>query len=109
VLSDEQYQALLTTWMLYDNNHLTQQIEDIDLQGYKAHLVDKGLYLIKPDFKTENLKHLLDKLDTDKYFAPNRIIINGYNFDTAMQMELNEAIKSYQNKKSISINIIVRY
>lgn len=109
VLSDEQYQALLTTWMLYDNNHLTQQIEDIDLQGYKAHLVDKGLYLINSDFRTENLKQLLDKLDTDKSFAPNRIIVNGYNFDTAMQMELNEAIKSYQNKKSISINIIVRY
>lgn len=109
VLSDEQYQALLTTWMLYDNNHLTQQIEDIDLQGYKAHLVDKGLYLINSDFRTENLKQLLDKLDTDKSFAPNRIIVNGYNFDTAMQMELNEAIKNYQNKKSISINIIVRY
>lgn len=109
VLSDEQYQALLTTWMLYDNNHLTHKIEDIDLQGYKAHLVDKGLYLINSDFRTENLKQLLDKLDTDKSFAPNRIIVNGYNFDTAMQMELNEAIKSYQNKKSISINIIVRY
>lgn len=109
VLTDEQYRALLTTWMLYDNNHLTQQIEDIDLQGYKAHLVDKGLYLINPDFRTENLKRLLDKLDTDKNFAPNRIIVNGYNFDTAMQMELNEAIKSYQNKKSISINVIVRY
>lgn len=109
VLSDEQYQALLTTWMLYDNNHLTQQIEDIDLQGYKAHLVDKGLYLINSDFRTENLKQLLDKLDIDKSFAPNRIIVNGYNFDTAMQMELNEAIKSYQNKKSININIIVRY
>lgn len=109
VLSDEQYQALLTTWMLYDNNHLTQQIEDIDLQGYKAHLVDKGLYLINSDFRTDNLKQLLDKLDTDKNFGPNRIIVNGYNFDTAMQMELNEAIKSYQNKKSISINIIVRY
>lgn len=109
VLSDEQYQALLTTWMLYDNNHLTQQIEDIDLEGYKAHLVDKGLYLINSDFRTKNLKQLLDKLDTDRSFAPNRIIVNGYNFDTAMQMELNEAIKSYQNKKSISINIIVRY
>lgn len=109
VLSDEQYQALLTTWMLYDNNHLTHKIEDIDLQGYKAHLVDKGLYLINSDFRTENLKQLLDKLDTDKSFAPNRIIVNGYNFDTAMQMELNEAIKSYQNKKSININIIVRY
>lgn len=109
VLSDEQYQALLTTWMLYDNNELTADIESIDLQGYNAHLVNKNLYLIASDFGTQNLKCLLNKLDEDKSFAPDRIIVNGYNFDTAIQMELNEAIKSYQNKKKITINIIVRY
>ncbi len=109
VLSDEQYQALLTTWMLYDNNELTADIKSIDLQGYNAQLVNKNLYLIASDFRTQSLKCLLDKLDEDKSFAPDRIIVNGYNFDTAMQMELNEAIKSYKNKKSISINIIVRY
>ena len=109
VLSDEQYQALLTTWMLYDNNELTADIDHIGLQGYNAELVNKNLYLIASDFGTQNLKCLLDKLDEDKSFAPDRIIVNGYNFDTAIQMELNEAIKSYQNKKKITINIIVRY
>ena len=109
VLSDEQYQALLTTWMLYDNNVLTADIISIDLQGYNAELVNKNLYLIASDFGTQNLKCLLDKLDEDKSFAPDRIIVNGYNFDTAIQMELHEAIKSYQNKKKITINIIVRY
>ena len=109
VLSDEQYQALLTTWMIYDNNELTADITSIDLQGYNAELVNKNLYLIASDFGTQNLKCLLDKLDEDKSFAPDRIIVNGYNFDTAIQMELNEAIKSYQNKKKITINIIVRY
>lgn len=93
VLSDEQYQALLTTWMLYDNNELTADIESIDLQGYNAHLVNKNLYLITSDFGTQSLKRLLDKLDEDKIFAPDRIIVNGYNFDTAIQMELNEAIR----------------
>lgn len=109
VLSDEQYQALLTTWMLYDNNELTADIISIDLQGYNAELVNKNLYLTASDFGTQNLKCLLDKLDKDKSFAPDRIIVNGYNFDTAIQMELNEAIRSYQNKKKITINIIVRY
>lgn len=109
VLSDEQYQALLTTWMLYDNNELTADITSIDLQGYNAELVNKNLYLIASNFGTQNLKCLLDKLDEDKSFAPDRIIVNGYNFDTAIQMELNEAIRSYQNKKKIAINIIVRY
>lgn len=109
VLSDEQYQALLTTWMLYDNSELTADIISIDLYGYNAELVNKNLYLIASDFGNQNLKCLLDKLDEDKSFAPDRIIINGYNFDTAIQMELNEAIRSYQNKKKITINIIVRY
>lgn len=109
VLTDEQYQALLTTWMLYDNNELTADITSIDLQGYNAELVNNNLYLIAADFSTQHLKCLLDKLDEDKIFAPDRIIVNGYNFDTAIQMELNEAIKSYQNKKKITINIIVRY
>ena len=109
VLSDEQYQALLATWMLYDNNELTADIDHVDLQGYNAELVNKNLYLIASDFGTQNLKCLLDKLDEDKSFAPDRIIVNGYNFDTAIQMELNEAIRSYQNKKKITINIIVRY
>ncbi|MDN3454385.1 site-specific DNA-methyltransferase [Psychrobacter sp. APC 3350] len=109
VLTDEQYQALLTTWMLYDNNELTADITSIDLQGYNAELINKNLYLIASDFGTRNLKCLLDKLDEDKSFVPDRIIVNGYNFDTAMQMELNEAIRSYQNKKKITINIIVRY
>lgn len=109
VLSDEQYQALLTTWMLYDNNQLTESIISIDLQSYNAQLVNKSLYLIASNFGTQNLKCLLDKLDEDKSFAPDRIIVNGYNFDTAIQMELNEAIRSYQNKKKITINIIVRY
>lgn len=95
--------------MLYDNNELTADITSIDLQGYNAELVNKNLYLIASDFGTQNLKCLLDKLDEDKDFAPDRVIVNGYNFDTAIQMELNEAIKSYQNKKKITINIIVRY
>lgn len=109
VLSDEQYKALLTTWMLYDNNELTADIISVDLQGYNAELISKNLYLIASDFGTQNLKCLLDKLDEDKSFAPDRVIVNGYNFDTAIQMELNEAIRSYQNKKKITINIIVRY
>lgn len=109
VLTDEQYLALLTTWMLYDNNELTADIRSIELQGYNAELVNNNLYLIAAEFSTQHLKCLLDKLDEDKSFAPDRIIVNGYNFDTAIQMELNEAIRSYQNKKKITINIIVRY
>lgn len=108
VLTPEQYDTLLTTWCVYDGSLLTTPIEDVDLNGYKAHLCDGRLYLIAPNFTSEALKALLQKLDSDKDFAPNKVVIYGSNFESAKQMELNEALKSYANKKSIDLDLVVR-
>lgn len=108
VLTPEQYDTLLTTWCLYDGSLLTTPIEDVDLSGYKAHLCDGRLYLIAPNFTSEALKALLQKLDSDKDFAPNKVVFYGSNFESARQMELNEALKSYANKKSIELDLVVR-
>ncbi|WP_324723489.1 site-specific DNA-methyltransferase [Lelliottia sp. JS-SCA-14] len=108
VLTQEQYDTLLTTWCVYDGSLLTTPIEDVDLNGYKAHLCDGRLYLIAPNFTSEALKALLQKLDSDKDFAPNKVVFYGSNFESAKQMELNEALKSYANKKSIDIDLVVR-
>ncbi|EAW1170243.1 site-specific DNA-methyltransferase [Salmonella enterica subsp. enterica] len=108
VLTPEQYDTLLTTWCVYDGSLLTTPIEDIDLNGYKAHLCDGCLYLIAPNFTSEALKALLQKLDADKDFAPNKVVFYGSNFESAKQMELNEALKSYANKKSIDLDLVVR-
>lgn len=108
VLTPEQYDTLLTTWCLYDGSLLTTPIEDVDLNGYKAHLCDGRLYLIAPNFSSEALKALLQKLDSDKDFAPNKVVFYGSNFESAKQMELNEALKSYANKKSIDLDLVVR-
>ena len=108
VLTPEQYDSLLTTWCLYDGSLLTTPIEDVDLNGYKAHLCDGRLYLIAPNFTSEALKVLLQKLDSDKDFAPNKVVFYGSNFESAKQMELNEALKNYANKKSIDLDLVVR-
>lgn len=108
VLTSEQYYSLLTTWCVYDGSLLTTPIEDVDLNGYKAHLCDSRLYLIAPNFTSEALKALLKKLDADKAFAPNKVVFYGSNFDSAKQMELNEALKGYANKKSIELDLVVR-
>ncbi|EKO3673707.1 site-specific DNA-methyltransferase [Vibrio metschnikovii] len=109
-LTDEQYQTLLTTWVLYDGSELTTPIYDIDLDGYRAHLCDRRLYMIAPDFSSKALKALLHKLDDtdDRDFDPNKIVYYANNFDSVKQMELNEALKSYANKKSIEIDVVVR-
>ncbi|ENP8366486.1 site-specific DNA-methyltransferase [Vibrio vulnificus] len=110
LLTDEQYQTLLTTWVLYDGSELTTPIYDIDLDGYRAHLCDRRLYMIAPDFSSKALKALLHKLDDtdDRDFDPNKIVYYANNFDSVKQMELNEALKSYANKKSIEIDVVVR-
>lgn len=110
LLSDEQYRTLLTTWALYDGSELTTPIIDINLAGYTAHLCDRHLYMIAPDFNADALKTLLHKLDDtdDKDFDPNKIVYYSNNFDSSKQMELNEALKSYANKKSIEIDLVVR-
>ncbi|VDR25877.1 putative methyltransferase [Raoultella terrigena] len=108
VLTPEQYNTLLTTWCVYDGSLLTTPIEDIELNGYKAHLCDGRLYLIAPNYTSEALKALLQKLDSDKDFAPNKVVFYGSNFESAKQMELNEALKSYANKKSIDLDLVVR-
>ncbi|KTI32847.1 type III restriction endonuclease subunit M [Enterobacter hormaechei subsp. xiangfangensis] len=108
VLTPEQYDTLLTTWCVYDGSLLTTPIEDVDLDGYKAHLCDGRLYLIAPNFTSKSLKALLLKLDSNKDFAPNKVVIYGSNFESAKQMELNEALKSYTNKKAIDLDLVVR-
>ncbi|EOU9607686.1 site-specific DNA-methyltransferase [Cronobacter dublinensis] len=108
VLTPEQYDTLLTTWCVYDGSLLTTPIEDVDLDGYKAHLCDGRLYLIAPNFTSKPLKALLLKLDSNKDFAPNKVVLYGSNFESAKQMELNEALKSYANKKAIDLDLVVR-
>lgn len=108
VLTPEEYDTLLTTWCLYDGSLLTTPIVDVDLDGYKAHFCDGRLYLIAPNFTSEALKALLQKLDSDIDFAPNKVVFYGRNFESAKQMELNEALKSYSNKKSIDLDLVVR-
>ncbi|HCH1010276.1 TPA: site-specific DNA-methyltransferase [Vibrio harveyi] len=108
VLTDEQYNTLLTTWCVYDGSLLTTPIQDVDLNGYTAHLCDKRLYLIAPNFNSETIKALLHELDNNKDFEPNKVVFYGNNFDSAKQMELNEALKGYANKKSLEIELVVR-
>ncbi|MFA0315803.1 site-specific DNA-methyltransferase [Vibrio cyclitrophicus] len=109
MLTDEQYHTLLTTWALYDGSLLTTPIELVELVDYQAHYCDGRLYLIAPNFSTNALKELLTKLDEDKTFAPHKVVFYGNNFESAKQMELNEALKSYANKKSLELEVVVRY
>ncbi|WP_417874027.1 site-specific DNA-methyltransferase [Xanthomarina gelatinilytica] len=108
-LTIEDIKALLVTWKTYDGISLTEKTQETDLNGYTAHYSSEKLYLMDKSFTTENLKVLLEKIDSDKSFNPTTIIAFGYHFESKNLREISENIKSYANKKSIDIDFITRY
>jgi len=108
-LTEDDIKALLTTWKTYDGIALTQELEKVDLSDYTANYGNGKLYLMDKGFTTDNLKNLLEKIDSDKKFNPTSIIAFGYHFESKNLRELSENVKSYSNKKNIDIDFITRY
>ncbi|MDM1545382.1 site-specific DNA-methyltransferase [Ignatzschineria indica] len=104
-------EAILTTWTLYDRIPLTDSLKNLLIDKYEAQYSNQHntLYLMKPNFTTENIKTLIEKIEVDDGFIPEKIVIYGFNFHSKIQRELDEALRSYQNKKSLNIDLIVRY
>ena len=107
-LNEEQLQTLLTTWTLYDGAALTTPVEPVRLGSYTAYLCEKRLYLMNAGFTSADLLAFIKKLDDDADFNPNRVIVFGSNMASAMQHELDQAVRGYTNKKEIELNVIIR-
>ena len=108
-LKEDDFNTLLTTWKVYDGMKLTDELKEVTFKSYKAYYGDKKLYFIHSGFTTEDLKEFIKKLDEDINFEPNKLILFGYIFASRYQREISEALTSYANKKSIEIDMIVRY
>lgn len=107
-LNNPQRLTLLTTWALADGAKLTASISNIILDNYTAHLCEKRLYLLNQGFSSANLLALIQKLDNDPDFNPNRVILLGSAIESHIQKELDQALATYTNRKNININLIVR-
>jgi len=108
-LTEDDIKALLTTWKTYDGIALTQELEKVDLSAYTAFYGNGKLYLMDKGFTTDNLKSLLEKIDSDKHFEPISIIAFGYHFESKSLREISENVKTYNNKKKSDIDFITRY
>ncbi|AIT10058.1 hypothetical protein LO80_08810 [Candidatus Francisella endociliophora] len=108
-LSDDEIQAVLTTYKVHDGALLNADFTEVKLDNYTAYMVEDKIYFMNRDFTTSALKAFIEKIDSDKSFKPTKLVIFGYNFDSKHQREIKEAITSYTNKKSIEIDMIVRY
>lgn len=110
MLSDEQLHTLLTTWRVYDGCRLSENVQPVDLAGYTAYYCRQHLYLLASGFSSECVKALIEKLDNDKDFIPERIVLFSQNMESAMQKELAQAVKTYANKKGLNnLSILARY
>lgn len=110
---ENELEAILTTWSLYDRILLTTDLEPVIFDDYKAYY-GKGkesntLYLMNKGFNIDHIKLIIDKLENDKEFTPKKIVLYGHNFETKPQRELSEALNSFRNKKQLEIDIIKRY
>ncbi len=108
-LTPEDLKTILTTWKTYDWIPLTQNLEEINLNWYTGQYHDNKLYLINKNFKTKNLKKLLEEIDKNENFNPASIIVFGYNFESKTLREIADNVKNYTNKKQIDIDFITRY
>lgn len=108
-LSDEQLHTLLTTWRVYDGCRLPEKVQTVDLAGYTAYYCRNHLYLLASGFHSECVKALIEKLDNDKDFVPERIVLFSANMESAMQKELAQAVGTYANKKGLNnLSVLAR-
>lgn len=108
-LTKEDLETLLTTWKTYDGFSLTQNLKEIDLDGYIGYYLDNKLYLVDKGFETNHLRKMLEVIDSKKEFKPAVIIAFGYNFESKILREIADNVKNYANKKQIEIDFIARY
>lgn len=102
--------TILATWLVRDGYGLTPDVQELDLEGYTAYYIDKHLYLVNASLADEAIGALLDRLQSDKDFNPQNIVIYGYAFDWTELSSLKDSLQSVQTgEKNLHINFDVRY
>ena len=109
MLSKEELQALLITWKTYDGYPLTKELKTVQFGKYNSYVVDRILYLVNTDFNLENLLEFIKKLDSDGNFVINKIVIFAYHFNSDILLTIKDMVTTYRNKKSIELDVEVRY
>ncbi|RSZ25169.1 site-specific DNA-methyltransferase [Acinetobacter bereziniae] len=106
---EAQLQDILTTWKGLDKILLSENLNFVSLGNYLAYGLGHVLYLVNKGFNTDILKVLIQKLDDEHEFQVSKLVILGHHFDSKVQREIDEAMKNYNNKKSIPVDVVVRY
>ena len=108
-LTYEELETLLSTWKIHDGLKLHEPLKSLTFGAYVASASENTVYFMHKGFNLEALQAFVEKLDNDETFEPSKLVLFGYNFDSKHQREFKEALNNYQNKKSIELDMVVRY
>ena len=103
--------SVLRTWLVADGYGLTEDAEEVNLDGYTAYYKEDYLYLINPDdnFTAGSIAALMDKYNGEA-FSPHNIVIFGYSFGFTHREELQKNLRTLKDgNKTLTVNIDVRY
>ncbi len=107
-LSNEQRAQLLLTWQVYDGLPLTLDLVAVDLAGYTAHQGNHILYCISSGLTLDHILKMLERIDTKKSFAPQKIVVFEYILSSKAKREIMEAVNGYNNRKQIELHLEIR-
>ncbi|MDR3327860.1 MAG: site-specific DNA-methyltransferase [Prevotellaceae bacterium] len=104
---DRDVLSILQTWLLADGNKFDTKIENITLGDYTAPYVKEAgtIYLIEPNFGTQALEALLNKIGKNE-LSVSTICIYPYSFTFTELLELKNNVK---NNLDYPPTIIERY
>lgn len=103
--------SVLRTWLVADGYGLTEDAEEVNLDGYIAYHKGNHLYFINPDdnFTAGSIAALMDKYNGEA-FSPHNIVIFGYSFGFTHREELQKNLRTLkEGNKTLTVNIDVRY
>lgn len=103
--------SVLRTWLVADGYGLTEDAEEVNLDGYTAYYKEDHLYMINPDdnFTAGSIAALMDKYNGEA-FSPHNIVIFGYSFGFTHREELQKNLRTLkEGNKTLTVNIDVRY
>ena len=103
--------SVLRTWLVADGYGLTEDAEEVNLDGYTAYYKGNHLYMINPDdnFTAGSIAALMDKYNGEA-FSPQDIVIFGYSFGFTHREELQKNLRTLkEGNKTLTVNIDVRY
>ena len=104
-------ETVLRTWLVTDGYGLTEDAEEINLDGYIAYHKGNHLYFINPDdnFTAGSIAALMDKYNSEA-FSPQNLVIFGYSFGFTHREELQKNLRTLkEGNKTLTVNIDVRY